>query len=136
MHDKRSKIAPANHGAATPLEPVASSPTSGWLSVTLPGLAMLLGVSLRADSADDGITFPVRRLEPRETLCPAGDEFESLYVVRSGFLKTVSVDPVGNGQVLEFPMRGDVIGLGRLEARRYTADAIGLDTSHVALARH
>ena len=108
---------------------------AGWASVTLAELATLLGSADIADTVggmtDSSIVFPVRRLKPGETLCRAGDEFEALYVVRSGFLKMVSVDATGNEQVVSFPMRGDVIGLGSLASGQHTADAIALDTCHV-----
>jgi len=104
---------------------------SSWASMALPELAALLGSPANPEALDSGVIFPVRRLKPGETLCRAGDEFAALYVVRSGFLKIVSVDPFGNEQVLSFPMRGDVIGLGSVEPGYYTADAIALDTCHV-----
>jgi len=111
----------------------ANRAAASWVSVTLAELAALLGQPDTTAAADAGITFPIRRLKPGETLCRAGDEFEALYVVRSGFLKSVSVDATGNEQVMAFPMRGDVIGLGSLEPGHYTADAIALDTYHVVV---
>ena len=110
------------------IEP-ADRAAASWASATLAELAAILGGPDAADAADAGITFPVRRLKPGETLCRAGDPFAALYVVRSGFLKVVSVDPTGNEQVLAFPMRGDVIGLGSLEPGHHTADAIALDAA-------
>lgn len=104
-----------------------------WASVKLPELMALLDARPSEPVADAGVTFSVRRIKPGETLCRAGDDFEALYVVRSGFLKMVSLDPVGNEQVLSFPMRGDVIGLSSLEPGHYTADAIALDSCHVVV---
>jgi CRP/FNR family transcriptional regulator len=106
---------------------------ASWASSTLAELAAILGGADAPDVADAGLTFPVRRLKLGETLCRAGDPFTALYVVRSGFLKVVSVDPTGNEQVLAFPMRGDVIGLGSLEPGHHTADAIALDSCHVVV---
>ena len=105
--------------------------SGAWASATFDELAAILGEPNGTNAADTGITFPVRHLKPGETLCRAGDEFEALYAVRSGFMKLVSVDATGNAQVLSFPMRGEVIGLDSLEPRQYTADAIALDTCHV-----
>jgi CRP/FNR family transcriptional regulator len=98
---------------------------------SLAELADLLGLplDLPADMAD--IEFAVRRLNAGETLCRAGEEFESLYVVRSGFLKTVSFDGAGNEQVLAFPMRGDAIGVDGFDRGHFTEDAIALDSCHV-----
>jgi CRP/FNR family transcriptional regulator len=115
------------------LEVVAECGTgnTGWASVTLADLASILGASEVADTPDADVTFPVRRLRPGETLCRAGEPFEALYVVRSGYLKMVNIDPTGNEQVMAFPMRGDVIGLGSLASGHHAADAIALDTCHV-----
>jgi len=94
-------------------------------------LASLLGVVLEIPSCAADIEFAVRRLQPGETLCRAGDGFEFLYVVRSGFLKTVSVDGAGNEQVLAFPMHGDTIGVDGFDRGHYAADAVALESCHV-----
>lgn len=116
------------------IEPGNRVPTSStWASATFDELATILGEPDDITSVDADVTFPVHHLKPGETLCRAGEEFEALYVVRSGFLKLVSVDATGNEQVTAFPMRGEVIGLGSVETGVYTADAIALDTCHVVV---
>ena len=79
------------------------------------------------------VTFSVRRLKAGETLYRAGDRFHAIYAVRSGFFKTVCLEPAGTEVVLAFPMGGDLVGLDGLDPDRYTADVIALDTSHVAV---
>ena len=101
--------------------------------VSLPELAAILGSPAGNVQALGEVQFPVRRLQPGETLFRTGDEFEAFYVVRSGFLKTVCLDGAGNEQVLAFPMRADAIGVDGFDAGRYTADAIALDTCHVII---
>ncbi|HTO50379.1 MAG TPA: helix-turn-helix domain-containing protein [Burkholderiales bacterium] len=103
------------------------------LSMTLVELAALLGGS--ADSGRDlpDIRFPVRQLKTGETLHRTGDRFDAIYVVRSGFLKAVTVDLTGEEQVLAFPMGGDVIGLDALDTERYASDVVALDSSQVAV---
>ena len=102
-----------------------------WAIVGLSELAPMLGVPIDIPAGMADVEFPVRRLRPGETLCRAGDEFEALYIVRSGFLKTVSLDGAGNEQVLAFPMRGDAIGVDGFDQGHYTADAIALESCHV-----
>ena len=104
-----------------------------WAVVGLPELAAMLGFTIDVPAGMAEVEFPVRRLQPGETLCRAGDEFEALYVVRSGFLKTVSLDGAGNEQVLAFPMRGDAIGVDGFDRGHYTADAIALESCHVII---
>ena len=104
------------------------------LSLTLAELATLLGGCVDdAGRAIPDIRFPVRSLRAGETLHRAGDRFDAIYVVRSGFLKAVSVDRAGVEQVLAFPMGGDVIGLDGLDTERYASDVVALDASHVAV---
>ena len=98
---------------------------------SLEALADLLGVPLDVPADMAGVEFAVRRLHAGESLCRAGEEFESLYVVRSGFLKTVSFDGAGNEQVLAFPMRGDTVGVDGFDRGHFTEDAIALDSCHV-----
>lgn len=118
-----------------PADPVAAlpHPCADRASVTLPELAVLLGGRIDPDREVPDIRFPVRQLKAGETLHRTGDRFDAIYVVRSGFLKTVSVDRTGAEQVLAFPMGGDVIGLEGLDAERYTSDVVALESSHVAV---
>jgi CRP/FNR family transcriptional regulator len=102
-------------------------------TITLAELARLLGGCVDHEQDVPDIRFPVRSLKAGETLHRAGDRFDAIYVVRSGFLKTVSVDRTGEEQVLAFPMGGDVIGLDGLDTERYASDVVALDSSHVAV---
>ena len=113
-----------------------AAPTRGGAdraSMTLVEVAALLGARVRPDHRLGDIRFAVRWLRAGQTLHRAGDRFDAIYVVRSGFLKTVAVDRTGYEQVLAFPMGGDVIGLEGIDAERYTSDVIALESSHVAV---
>jgi CRP/FNR family transcriptional regulator len=103
------------------------------LSMTLAELAGLLGGCVDNEREIPDIRFPVRLLKVGEALHRAGDRFDAIYVVRSGFLKTVSVDRTGDEQVLAFPMGGDVLGLDGLDTERYASDVVALDASQVAV---
>jgi CRP/FNR family transcriptional regulator len=58
----------------------------------------------------------------------SGQEFTSLYMVRSGHVKTVMVTEDGEEQITGFPGPGDSIGADGLATGRYAVDAIALDT--------
>jgi CRP/FNR family transcriptional regulator len=103
------------------------------LSMSLAELCALLGGAADGGRDVPEVRFPIRSLKAGEALHRAGDRFEAIYVVRSGFLKTVSVDRTGGEQVLAFPMGGDVIGLDGLDTERYASDVVALDASHVAV---
>lgn len=58
----------------------------------------------------------------------SGQEFTSLYMVRSGHVKTVMVTEDGEEQITGFPGPGDSIGGDGLASGQYAVDAIALDT--------
>ncbi len=94
-------------------------------------LARLLRFDLDAECSLDGATFTTRRIAEGEILYRAGDAFHSLYVVRSGFFKTLLLDPSGTEQVVSFPMQADVMGADGLAAGRYTSEAIAIEAAEV-----
>ena len=57
-----------------------------------------------------------------------GDPFEAIAAVRSGTVKTCSVDRDGREHVLGFHLPGEVIGLNAIDGDRYPCDAVALDT--------
>ncbi len=74
-----------------------------------------------------------RRLKRGEALFNAGDEFNALYAVRSGFFKTSVNDGEGHEQVTGFFMGGELMGLDGLGAGRYGSNAIALEDSEVCV---
>ena len=106
---------------------------ASWTTVKLADLAALLGVALPADSRFGEATFPVRSIRAGDVLHRAGDPFRAIYVVRSGFFKTVSIDSAGAELVLGFPMAGDVIGLDGVDSSHYLTEVAALDISSVAV---
>jgi CRP/FNR family transcriptional regulator len=79
------------------------------------------------------VQFPLRRLKAGESLFRAGDRFDSIYIVRAGFLKAMYVQSNGVEQIMAFPGRGDAVGLDGVASGRYVTDVIALDTSVVAV---
>ena len=116
-----------NDRTATSIAPAAACALAGFAD-----LACAFGLEV-VDSDLAGITFPVRRLKAGDTLVRSGDRFDSIYVVRSGFFKTVRIDAAGNEMVVALPMGGDAIGLDGFDPGRYTADVVALDASLVAV---
>ena len=62
-----------------------------------------------------------------------GQPFDMLYVVNSGFLKTVLIDEFGNEQVLAFPMKGDLMGVDGIHTRTYASEAVALSDCDLVL---
>jgi CRP/FNR family transcriptional regulator len=74
-----------------------------------------------------------------------GQPFTMLYLVNSGWLKTVSVDETGNEKILGFHMKGDVIGVDGIHSKSHCSEAVSLTTcdiiaipfkSLIAIGRH
>ena len=81
----------------------------------------------------ENIVYARRRMKRGERLFSAGDEFKSLYAIRSGFFKTSLVDGEGRDQVTGFFMGGELLGLDGLGAGRYNGSAIALEDSEVCM---
>jgi CRP/FNR family transcriptional regulator len=75
-----------------------------------------------------------RRTVPRgDALFRAGDTFQSLYAVRTGFFKTCVASEDGREQVTGFQMAGEVLGLDGIGSDRHTCDAVALEDSAVCV---
>ena len=72
-----------------------------------------------------------RTLERGDHLYRQGDTFHSLYVVRSGSLKTVVEGPDGHAQVLGFHLPGELIGVDALANDRHLCAAMALERTSV-----
>ncbi|MGL4576857.1 MAG: Crp/Fnr family transcriptional regulator [Burkholderiaceae bacterium] len=85
-------------------------PGRGALWSTMADVCRLLRLETKTQYAGQETLFQHRRLKPGQRLYHAGQAFEALYLVNSGYLKTLIVDGEGNERVLSFPMKGDLLG--------------------------
>ncbi len=108
--------------------------TSERTSLSFADLVADTGAPIAASANLTDLRFPLRRLKAGESLFRAGDRFESIYVVRAGFFKTMRVQSSGVEQIMAFPGRGDAIGLDGVGTGRYCTDVCALDTGLVAIA--
>jgi len=74
-----------------------------------------------------------RKVARGETLYRAGDRFDSVYAVWTGFLKSCVASKDGREQVTGFHMGGELIGLDGIGTRRHEADAVALEDSQVCV---
>jgi CRP/FNR family transcriptional regulator len=68
-----------------------------------------------------------------EMLFRAGDEFQSLYAVRTGFFKTCVSSEDGRDQVTGFQMAGELLGLDGISSDVHHCDAVALEDSSVCV---
>ena len=71
---------------------------------------------------------PVRR---GDYLYRAGTELQSLYAIRSGFIKSCVLHEDGREQVAGFHMTGDLLGLDAISAGRHLCDTVALEDTEV-----
>ena len=74
-----------------------------------------------------------RKVARGEALFRAGDRFDAVFAVWSGFFKTVISSTQGCEQVTGFRMAGEVIGLDGIETGRHRVDAVALEHSQVCV---
>jgi len=79
------------------------------------------------------IVFARRRLKRGDSLFEAGDAFNSLYAIRSGFMKTTVLNADGREQVTGFQMSGELLGLDGIGSGRYNGNAVALEDSEACV---
>ncbi len=72
-----------------------------------------------------------RPLQRGEYLVRANDPFSSIYAIRSGAVKALTISDSGDEQVTGFYLPGEVVGLDGLADNRYVNSVIALETSSV-----
>jgi len=98
------------------------------------GLAKLC-LPLGLDSGDidqlDAIVQRNRPLQRGGHVFQTGNKFRSLYVVKTGTIKTYTQCPNGSEQVVGFHLPGEVVGLDGIECDKHLCSAKALETTAV-----
>jgi len=81
----------------------------------------------------DEFQFQHMQFKTGQRVHTIGQPFDMLYIVNSGFLKTVMIDEFGNEQVLGFPMKGDMFGIDGIHGKQYTTETVALSNCDVIL---
>jgi CRP/FNR family transcriptional regulator len=74
-----------------------------------------------------------RRVKQGQALYRSGDPCGSVYLIRSGFIKTVVLHPDGREQVAGFYMAGEMLGLDGIASGKHASDATALTDSDVCV---
>ncbi|MFT5588560.1 MAG: CRP/FNR family transcriptional regulator [Bradyrhizobium sp.] len=125
---------------STPTVPGATPVETGWqrqgkLWSNLKELCDVLRIppTSAALIADEELLFQHVQFKTGQRIHTIGQSFDALYIVHSGFLKTVLIDEYGNEQVLSFPMKGDLFGVDGIHTRRYASEAVALSNCDLIL---
>jgi CRP/FNR family transcriptional regulator len=77
--------------------------------------------------------LPHRRLKPGQTIYRSGDAFTCVYLVRSGFVKTLVLLADGREQVSGFHMPGEMFGIDGMALGRRPSDAVAISDCDVCV---
>ena len=96
---------------------------------------LCLPVGLTRDNVDklDTLVANRRTVARGDTLFRAGDAFQALYAVRTGFFKTCVSSEDGRDQVTGFQMAGELLGLDGISNDSHSCDAVALEDSQVCV---
>ncbi|HAT31489.1 MAG TPA: transcriptional regulator [Janthinobacterium sp.] len=93
----------------------------------------MLHISTACSIAADELLFQHVQFKTGQRVHTIGQPFDTLYIVNSGFLKTVLIDEFGNEQVLSFPMKGDMLGVDGIHSKHYSSEAVALSDCDLIL---
>ena len=91
------------------------------------------GMNGRDDDLLDDMVYTRKRVKRGDNLFHAGQGFDALYAVRSGFFKTNVLLEDGRDQVTGFHMAGEILGMEAIGSGKHSADAIALEDSEVCI---
>ena len=96
-------------------------------------LCLPVALSLQDVSALEQIIDRPTPLGRGEYLFQAGDSFKSLYVVRSGSVKTYTVDSTGTQQITGFYLPGELFGLSSINEPSQNTTAQALERTSLCI---
>ncbi len=86
----------------------------------------LLTIPAPVTADEEDTLFQHVRYKAGHRIHRIGQAFDTLYIVNSGFVKTIHIDEFGNEQVLSFPMKGDILGIDGIHKQHHASEAIAL----------
>ena len=122
---------PAHRGARPEFEARARKFETTCENCTVRELCLPAGLAPEDLKYFEQIVYARRRVKRGETLFGAGDEFKSIYAIRSGFFKTTVLNVDGREQVTGFQMGGELLGMDGIGSGSYHGSAVALEDSEV-----
>ncbi|MDK4576884.1 fumarate/nitrate reduction transcriptional regulator Fnr [Kingella kingae] len=98
---------------------------------SLKELCLPLGLNAEEFEQVDAVIQQSKRLKKGEYLFHAGENFSSLFAIRTGFFKTAVSTQDGRDQVTGFFMSGELMGMDGIGEGNYTCNAVALEDSEV-----
>jgi len=130
------KVKPERFRAVSPSKAgraAAQTGSSACPGYRMPELSLPSGLSDRLLIEFASVVLCNRRLRLGQALYRSGEMFEAVYLVRTGFVKSVVLLADGREQITGLCMPGEVLGLDGLTSGRYASDAIALADGEVCV---
>jgi len=126
------------HKPETRIMPQTQALTLGTLKAacsqcSLRELCLPFGLSAPEIELLDSVVGTSRRVKRGQHLYRAGDGFEAIYAVRSGFFKTDVLLEDGRNQVTGFQMAGEILGMDGISGETHTCNSVALEDSEVCI---
>jgi len=118
-----------NRKAATPI--TLAVVKTACSNCNLRELCLPLGLSHAEIERLDEVVSARHRIKRGEHLYRAGEAFNAIYAVRSGFFKTDVLLEDGREQVTGFQMTGELLGLDGISTEAHSCNAVALEDSEV-----
>ena len=118
-----------NRKAATPI--TLAVVKTACSNCNLHELCLPLGLSHAEIEKLDEVVSARHRIKRGEHLYRAGEAFNAIYAVRSGFFKTDVLLEDGREQVTGFQMTGELLGLDGISTEAHSCNAVALEDSEV-----
>lgn len=123
---------------SVPIRSGNTSAAAGWqrankLWSNLKEVCDQLRIPAPATAASEDFQFQHMQFKAGQRVHTIGQPFDMLYIVYSGFLKSVMIDESGNEQVLGFPMKGDMFGIDGIHSKQYSTETVALSNCEVIL---
>ena len=96
-------------------------------------LCLPCGLTASDAARAEELVYTRKRIKRGDTLYRAGDSFNSMYAIRSGFFKTTLMLDDGREQVTAFHMGGEMLGMDGIGAGSHGTSAIALEDSEVCV---
>lgn len=96
-------------------------------------LCLPYGLSEKEISKLDKMVAARRKIKRSQHLYRAGDPFEAIYAIKTGFFKTDVLLEDGRDQVTGFQMAGEILGMDGISAETHNCNAVALEDSEVCV---
>lgn len=103
------------------------------LTSSLVDVCKLMGIPPLPAPLADSLTFNHVQIKPGQVIYSTGQPFTTLYIVYSGFIKTTLDAAAEDEQILDFPMKGDLLGTDGIHRKHYTSNAIALSHCNLVM---